>query len=319
MVGRQPPVGVLGADAAVSRAPRPVSRVPVASALAAGLVVLLVLTGCSGGTGSTAEGGPAGSVGTDPASGPGGGSGSGRAGPGAEPRAPREGACYALTLDQALAATSDVGPRGCAGRHTSRTYLVGEVDAVVDGHLLAIDSAQVQAQVAEVCPDALPDFLGGSLADQRLSVLRPVWFTPSLEQADAGATWLRCDVVAVDARSGDDGLAQLSGRLGGILSSGAGRDRWGLCATGAPDDAQARRVPCSADHSWRAVEVVDLGGGSYPGAEQARRAGQDRCEAVGRERAEDPLTFEWGYEWPTQQQWAAGQTFGRCWVPDGVG
>ena len=32
--------------------------------------------------------------------------------------------------------------------------------------------------------------------------------------------------------------------------------------------------------------------------------------------AEDALDYEWGYEWPTAEQWAAGQTYGRCWAPD---
>ena len=32
--------------------------------------------------------------------------------------------------------------------------------------------------------------------------------------------------------------------------------------------------------------------------------------------ASDALDYEWGYEWPTKEQWQAGQTFGRCWAPD---
>ena len=31
--------------------------------------------------------------------------------------------------------------------------------------------------------------------------------------------------------------------------------------------------------------------------------------------AEDALDYEWGYEWPTADQWAARQTYGRCWAP----
>ena len=32
--------------------------------------------------------------------------------------------------------------------------------------------------------------------------------------------------------------------------------------------------------------------------------------------AEDALDYEWGYEWPTADQWAAGQNYGRCWAPE---
>ena len=237
----------------------------------------------------------------------------------ARPAPPQERACYRLDLDAALAATDDSPDRPCSSPHTARTFLVGRLDRAVDGHLLAVDSDRVRAQVATQCPAALPGFVGGSEDGPRLSVLRAVWFTPSLAEADAGASWFRCDVVAPDGRGG---LLPLEGRLEGALGTPVGRDRWGLCATGAPDDADARRVPCAQQHTWRAVSVVDLpgtgsGGEGYPGEESARERGQEPCEQVGRERAEDPLSFTWGYEWPSAEQWAAGQRFGRCWVPVG--
>lgn len=283
----------------------------VRASLAASATVLVVLTGCSAGSpepagpsdvpGATASGETSGTTtGTEP-----------------EPGPPSEGSCYDLDLDRALAATNDSSPRACGSPHTARTFLVGRLDRAVDGHLLAVDSARVRAQVAEECPAALPGFVGGGAEGWRLSVLRAVWFTPSLAAADAGASWFRCDVVALDGRGG---LLPLGGRLQGALATPAGRDRWGLCATGAPDDAQARRVPCAQEHSWRAVSVVGLPGAGagaedYPGEEAARQRGQEPCEQVGREQASDPLDFTWGYEWPSAEQWAAGQRFGRCWVP----
>ena len=53
-----------------------------------------------------------------------------------------------------------------------------------------------------------------------------------------------------------------------------------------------------------------------PRREGVRAAGQGPCEDAGREVAEDALDYEWGYEWPTAEQWEAGQTYGRCWAPD---
>ena len=239
-------------------------------------------------------------------------------GPGPQrPAPPPERACYDLDLDEALAATVDSPTRPCSSPHTARTFLVGRLDRAVDGHLLAVDSDRVRTQVATRCPAALPDFVGGGEDGWRLSVLRAVWFTPTLPEADAGASWFRCDVVAPDGRGG---LLPLSGRLEGTLATAAGRDRWGLCATGAPDDRDARRVACAEQHSWRAVSVVELAGTGpdgedYPGEQAAQERGQEPCEQVGRDRATDPLEFTWGYEWPSAEQWAAGQRFGRCWVP----
>lgn len=222
-------------------------------------------------------------------------------------------ACYRLEYDEALAPTNDRAPVDCARAHTSQTFAVGELDAVVDGHLLAVDSDRVREQVATACPVGLGRFLGGSTDDLRLSMLRAVWFTPTVEESDAGADWYRCDVIAV---AGAEELATVTGALRGVLDEPAGRDRWGMCGTAAPDAADFARVLCSADHSWRAVAVVELPDGRYPGVAAVRESGQSPCEDAGLDAADDPLDFQWGYEWPTAEQWRAGQTYGRCWAPD---
>jgi hypothetical protein len=268
------------------------------AALTAGLVL-------AGGTACTGEDDPA----PDPTPAP---------SPAALPSAsalplPSARACYQVTYDEALAPTTDATAVDCAGEHTAQTYAAGRLDTVVDGHLLAVDSTRVREQVALACPDQLGGFVGGSVDDLRLSMLRAVWFTPTVEESDAGADWYRCDVIAL---AGAEELAPLTGRLGGALDTPAGRDRWGMCGTAAPDDRGFARVLCSAEHAWRAVAVVELPDGAYPGVAAVREQGQTICEDAGREAAEDPLDFQWGYEWPTREQWGSGQTFGRCWVPD---
>jgi hypothetical protein len=144
-------------------------------------------------------------------------------------------------------------------------------------------------------------------------MLRSAWFTPSLEDSDAGAAWFRCDVVAL-AANGE--LAPLTGRLAGVLSRPSGRDRYGMCGTAAPGSSDFARVICSRRHTWRAIAVVPLRGAAYPGEARVRSAGQQRCEDAGAAVADEPLDYRWGYEWPTAEQWAAGQTYGICWAPD---
>jgi len=218
-----------------------------------------------------------------------------------------------LDYDAAVAPTNDSPAVPCSARHSSVTYAVGELDTLVDGHLLAVDSEQVQAQVATACPRRLEEFLGGDAADRQLSMLRAVWFTPTVEQSDAGANWYRCDVIAVAA---DERLARLTGRLAGVLESPAGRDRYGMCGTDAPDAAGFTRVICSTEHAWRAIATVPFADGPYPGVGAARQRGQGPCEEAGREVADDALDFQWGYEWPTAEDWRAGRRFGLCWAPD---
>ncbi|WP_436701334.1 septum formation family protein [Nocardioides sp. BYT-33-1] len=226
---------------------------------------------------------------------------------------PAAGACYALPYDAAVAPTSTVEAVDCSQPHTSVTFATGAIDAVVDGHLLAVDSDRVQAQVSAACPNRLLEHVGGTLANLRLSMIRSIWFTPTVEESDAGASWYRCDAVLLD---GAAKLADLDGDLKGVLDAPAVPDRYAMCGTAAPDAPDFERVRCSAKHSWRAIQVVAFEGDDYPGVKEVRAAGRTRCEDAAADVAEDPLTFKWGYEWPTKEQWAMGQKFGRCWTAD---
>jgi len=285
-----------------------------AAALALALLLALVVGACSGGAEPAPGGTPSSSAAsTGPDSTEDTASSDDRTEPDSagdlEP--PQRWACYDLTYDEALAPTSDRDPVPCASRHTAVTYAVGELDAVVAGHLLAVDSARVRRQVATVCPDTFARFVGGSEDDRRLSMLRPVWFTPTVEQSDLGASWYRCDVTLL---AGDGELGAVSGRMRGVLDRPEARERYALCGTAAPGSSDFARVPCSAEHRWRAVDVVSFEARTYPGVEAVRAAGEQPCQNAGASASGGSLDYEWGYEWPTAEQWRAGQTYGICWA-----
>lgn len=271
--------------------------------VAAAVVAALVLAGCSGG--DEPDPGPETST----------------AGPTRAPKPPRAeaaprpkvGACYRLTYEQALAPTTDVEPVRCKRGHTAVTYYVGTLDLVADGHLLAVDADRVRSQAAETCPRRLPAYLGGAERDLRLSMLRPVWFSPTLEQSDDGQDWFRCDVISP---ADDERLHRLKVPPRGALGTPAGRTAYAVCGTAEPGTAGFRRVPCDRDHRWRAVTAYELSGDAYPGRAAVRRIADERCQAVGKERADDPLTYRWGFDYPTRAQWRAGTRHGLCWVPD---
>ena len=304
------------------------SRRTALAALVAVLVVPTTLAGCGGGdSGSTPSPGAGASAGagadtTGPSGSPATGAATGAASSSGTPAAaaaprPRVSACYRLDLDEAVAPTSSARPVPCSRPHTALTYAVGTLHTVVGGHLLAVDSRRVQAQPARTCRPRLRSFLGGSVDDLRLSVLRPVWFTPTVAESDAGADWFRCDVTAL---AGRDRLASLPGGMAGVLDRAAG-DRFAMCGTTEPGRPAFERVACASRHAWRAVRVIPLTrlagrAGGYPGAPAVRAAGQRTCQDVGQGAARDKLNFSWGYEWPTARQWSEGQTYGRCWVPD---
>lgn len=233
----------------------------------------------------------------------------------APPPAPEVGRCYRLSWDEATAPTSDAAPVPCGQTHTAQTFHVGTLDLVVDGHLLAVDSEHAQRQVARTCQRRLARYVGGDAEERRLSRLHAVWFSPTLAESDQGASWFRCDLVAPAASRS---LARLPppGRLEGILDREEGARRFGLCATSAPGSPGFERVTCSRRHRWRALATIRIAGGSdYPGVRAVRRAGNDTCRDLVRERSVSPERFRYGWEWPTREQWREGRRFGYCWAP----
>ncbi len=225
---------------------------------------------------------------------------------------PRNRACYDYAYRSAVAPVVHGAPTSCDRPHTAITFQVGDLDTIVGGHLVSVDSQRVQDQVARECPAAFDDFVGGTSEARRLTMLRPVWFTPSLQESDKGANWYRCDAIALAA---DEELAPLVGRLRGVLSRPLAAARYAVCGTAEPGTPEFRRVICAADHTWRALSTVDIDGTTFPGLEKVRAAGRQPCQDAASAVAEDPLNYRWGYQWPTADQWADGQHYGVCWAP----
>ena len=233
------------------------------------------------------------------------------------PKPPEVRACYRLDFDQALDAVTRVRASSCERPHTARTYAVARIGELVEGSGgAAVDSRAVQDAVAAECPRRLTAFLGGPERAIRLSMFRPVWFTPSLDQADRGADWYRCDVIAL---ASEGSLAPLEGRLEGLLGRNqAWKETYGLCATAEPGTDGFERVACGSAHSWVALSTLPIEpgqGGRYPGVAAVRDLGTTPCTDAARQVAEDTLDFQWGYEWPTLEQWRQGRRYGVCWAP----
>ena len=262
------------------------------------LVLALALAGCSSGAETT-----------DPVSGPGSGepdpsvTETVAADPG--PR-PKVGECHALSWRQALAPEAQVDAVRCRQPHTAQTFAVGRLDLDSGAH--AVDSAQVQRRVRRTCTARLPRHLGTSPRDLRLTMAQAVWFTPGVDQVEAGANWFRCDVVVVAAQKK---LLRLPPRTKGWGTAPA----IAMCATAEPGTKAFDRVACGSTHSWVAVSTVDLPGRRLPRPQQVQARMDPVCRAAARSRASDPLSFTWSQESPTQEQWDAGRRYGICWAP----
>jgi len=229
------------------------------------------------------------------------------------PAAPAARACYDLDFAAAVKPTSDAAPVPCGSAHTTATIHVGTVRPVVDGHLLAVDSDTVQQQVASRCRAQVARYLGGDEETRRLSRLTVVWFTPTLAESDRGALWFRCDLVAL---AGHDRLAPLPRRTRNLLSSPDALARYGTCGTASPAAPRFQRVICSEAHTWRARATLDLPAHAPYLGKTAGAAADAACHDIEARVASDILSLKWSFEWPTRDQWKAGQRYGYCWTPD---
>ena len=231
------------------------------------------------------------------------------------PKPPRADTCYALTLKQLAQPTNGSPASSCSSGHDTQTFYVGTLDTTVAGHNLAIDSPRVQRQLEQTCPRELGRYLGDSGQTLDLSRFHTVWFSPTLTQSEQGASWFRCDLIAFGH---GDKLAALPppGKLKGALASSSSLDRFGLCGTAAPGARGFSRVICSEKHSWKALSTIGLSGGRhYPGVAHVRDAGDSACKQQAQARSGNSLKYQYGWEWPTANQWAGGQHYGFCWVP----
>lgn len=279
---------------------------PVAGLVAA---MTLMVGACTGDGGESPESAGASSTATS--------SGTAGAEPSVEPAPPPPPAtaCYRLGLVQATRPTNSSQPVSCGRPHTAQTIHVGRLDLTVDGRRVEVDSAAAQRQPARVCSGQLQRYVGGSTDLRRRSRFEVVWFTPTLDEADSGARWFRCDVVAV---ADDDHLLRLplGDGLRRVLDRPGALAAYGLCGTAQPGTRGFRRVACRLPHRWQAVGTIDLAGGKrYPGTARVRAAGDQPCAEQVRELSGLALEFSYGWEWPTRDQWAAGQRYGYCWAP----
>ncbi len=230
------------------------------------------------------------------------------------PAAPAVGSCHRLSFEAAAEPVDSSAAVPCRNTHTSVTTEVGRLEPLVDGHLLAVDSRTVQAKLAKACPPTLGPYVGGDQTAQRLSRLKIVWFSPTVEQADAGATWFRCDVVGLRS---DNRLLPLPPTMKNVLDAPGALNRFGTCGTTDPSARGFQPVACSVRHTWRAIDVVDLPSDTRYLDKAASTRAEGACKNTASDRSKGALKFEYSFVWPTRVQWNAGQRYGYCWVPEG--
>ncbi len=224
--------------------------------------------------------------------------------------APALGACRQLTLTDVSAPTNATRVVDCSAKHTAETFAVGDLPTGLRD--AAYDSPEVGAFAYDTCSSGLQTFLGADESTAMRTVLSWAWFRPSEKAWDAGARWYRCDVVGGGEQSAS--LVTLPETARGLLE-GRPDDRWVACVDG-PSVADSVKIPCSQPHTWRAVTTIKLGevDDPYPGDRLSEVRSRDFCKKSVQAYLNYPPTFNYGYTWFHEAEWAAGNRRSVCWA-----
>jgi hypothetical protein len=279
------------------------------SALAVSAITLLTLASCSGsGTASDAAGDtPSSSNGSTSSTPP-------PADP--PPPAPEVGVCRNLSYADISRYSDDSKPIKCNKAHTGYTFDVEELPAAVAFDGVEIQNDAVQAAAAKKCQSTYPGFVGGDGDTRALARLTVTYFLPDQAGFDAGAHWVRCDVVAAE---GPNSLAPLPRGLEGFLDRPNALDDYGVCSKGDPATAAATLLMCSQEHTYRAVTALALGKRTapYPGEATTLADGKKNCKEYIADLLGVSGGFTYAWTYPSSTDWDAGQRYGYCWNQTG--
>ncbi len=229
------------------------------------------------------------------------------------PERPTVGECHDLSSDEVLESADTKDPVDCTKDHTSETVHVGTFKPAAKGEAGELTDDAANRKASEICRGKAASYLGSTEGALPLTRVEVFWFVPALDEVDAGAKWLRCDVVVLER---ENELMKLPATMKGALKGKQGQQEFGLCGTAPPGDKKFERVVCAEKHAWRATSTIGIGGGTkYPGTKTVRDAGEEECQSQARATQNNSLQFDYGWEWPTKEQWQAGQRYGLCWVP----
>ncbi|HSS68246.1 MAG TPA: septum formation family protein [Nocardioidaceae bacterium] len=229
----------------------------------------------------------------------------------APPAAPSVGDCRVLSYADISLYSNDSKSQPCSKPHTAFTFAVEQLpdDVAFDG--VQIENDAVQSKAASACQDAYVAYIGGGTAERALTRLTVTYFVPKQAGFDAGAHWVRCDIVALKS---DSSLADLPPQLEGFLDSGKTSD-YDVCSRGDPSASGSSLVMCTQDHTYRAIAAIRLGEShaTYPGEQATLSQGKQDCKQMISDLlgVSGGFTFSWTY--PSTSDWSAGQRFGYCW------
>lgn len=225
--------------------------------------------------------------------------------------APKTGDCRSLGPDDLEHPSNASAVTPCSDDHTAETFAVGTLPAALT-EADSPDDPRIAAYLHDRCQPRFQRFLGGDESLVLRSTMTWVWFRPTATAWSKGAHWWRCDVVGGGEQSRS--FVKLPDTAKGVLL-GKPDDRWLVCVDG-PSVSGAVKIPCSQDHTWRAVTTIVLGkgGDGFPGDKAVAARTRDFCsESVGG-WLNYPTDYDFGYTYFHETEWSAGNRRSICWA-----
>ena len=114
--------------------------------------------------------------------------------------------------------------------------------------------------------------------------------------------------------SSADELVPLPRTAKGLLLGIPG-PKWMVCADG-KTVADAPRVACTEEHTWRAVSAVSVGKerDPWPGSRLVEVRSRDFCRIWVGTWTNYSLDYEYAYTWFGKDDWASGNRLSVCWA-----
>lgn len=206
---------------------------------------------------------------------------------------PAVGSCFDLTLDEVKAVSNAKPPVDCSSRHTTLTFAVVEFPKPPDWN----DEDTYRSEVLDQCNVAWIEVLGGNPKTITRSSYTYYWLLPTPAQRDAGAAWVRCELVLLAGGS----LMRLPQKVG--LGRLPLPDAVARCREG--ERADYRVTVCSRPHRYRATHSAKL--------PWSRWRGEDAAQSFAHRECDERTRGRFHYQWPSSQYWwRLGFRFATC-------
>jgi hypothetical protein len=205
----------------------------------------------------------------------------------ADAATPVVGKCYNLTYSQVLAASTNAPAVSCTSSHNAKTIGVRQVPNSTDYKHLT--DAEAFKLAATLCYPKFTAYLGSTAEDQHLTAYDLLFYIPTQTQRNAGARWMRCDLVLDAGKS----IARLPAASNSSpVLTGELPDSIKRCLVTV--DSYHLYTTCSRTHSYRSSAAYTVTGTLYRSTSQWQAKGKQLCP-----------TAEY-YTWPSKNHWNVG-------------